>query len=134
MQINFELSAHDFGFKWLRFPTKEYVMYFVILLSLYILVAQTCKLYMYLNVLNVLHVSPVTTKVALLSITTSLIMYVHILLIGVDLYSVKVLMEEKTVYSVDFSLIFFCTCHTNNIYKFDVLYFISLLFNFFNLV
>jgi hypothetical protein len=106
MQINFELNAHDFGFKWLRFPTKEYVIYLSILVGLYTLALQIYKFYSYINILNTPHVSIITIKTIFISLIISLIMYIHIILIGIDLYSIKILKEEKTVYSIDFSLIF----------------------------
>lgn len=105
MQINFELSAHDFGFKWLKFPTKEYSMYFAILVSLNILRLQIYKLYFFLNILNVIRVIIIPIKTIFFAVIISLILYVNIVLISLNLYSMKILMEEKTIYSVDFSLI-----------------------------
>jgi hypothetical protein len=95
MQINFELSAHDFGFKWLRFPTKEYVIYLGILAGLYILVLQIYKFYLYINILNIPYVSIIAVKTIITFLMISLIMYIHIILIGIDLYSIKILKEEK---------------------------------------
>ena len=106
MQINFELSAHDFGFKWLRFPTKEYAIYLGILAGLHILVLQIYKFYLYINMLNTFYINSIGIKIIFISLMISLIMYIHIILIGIDLYSIKILKEEKTIYSIDFSLIF----------------------------
>jgi hypothetical protein len=107
MQINFELSAHDFGFKWLRFPTKEYLMYLLIVINLYVLASQVTKFYSYLNILSILHISSTTIKITFIYLIISIIIYVHIVLIGMDIYSVKILMEEKTVYNINFSSISF---------------------------
>ena len=79
----------------------------MILISLYILVLQINKLYSYMSMLKVLNVDQVPIKTTIACLIISIIMYIHIVLIGIDIYSMKVLMEEKTVYSIDFSLIFF---------------------------